>query len=164
MTKKFTAIFQVDCEGDDLGAAAASVIEYVKDHVAKLTKAFVLRRKKSGNRFLVERLNATQIKTKNLKTGDLRRFDLTDYEDEAEETTVASGPVDEALDIVREIVDAIDAIDKKVRDDNDDFFDSIEKKNKDIGETIDRTRKCSERQLMALRNMRDGVLKWHRED
>jgi hypothetical protein len=69
--------------------------------------------------------------------------------------------VTEALDLVDQIVDAVDDdVPSRAKEKHADFFESVVEKAKGIGETVRGRGEVTPGQLKALNNMLAGVVKW----
>lgn len=71
--------------------------------------------------------------------------------------------VEEALELGQEILDMIEEMDDDTKDRGCDFFVSVEEKVTDMLNTIEENDRCSDGQMTALENMRDGVARWIRD-
>ncbi len=70
-------------------------------------------------------------------------------------------PLEEAESLIESIVSMAESED--LPGNASDFAESVRTKAESIGETIDETENVTERQLDALRNMRNGLSRWFRD-
>lgn len=70
--------------------------------------------------------------------------------------------VDEALGLVREIEEAVEGLPERAQAAGAAFLEDVLAKSQDVGETVRRTNRATDRQLAALKGWLAGVKRWDR--
>jgi len=83
------------------------------------------------------------------------------FKEEYKEQAIRIGEL--ILETIEEVKEELESNDR-MTDSAIDFFDGIEERTQSIIDYANENNGATEKQLLALNNMRDGVNKWKRED